>query len=137
MLFTNKFDVKMTREKDVYVSLADRVKIANDWEADVFLSVHADAWHNEIAKGISTHVYPRCSQKALEIAVRIQHALIGQFYRHLNRGVRRSDFYVLRKTKMPAVLIECEFISNPDMRKFLKEPENQVAIAQAIGRGII
>jgi len=37
---------------------------------------------------------------------------------------------------MPAVLVECEFISNPDMRKFLLDPENQFAIALAIARGV-
>ena len=127
---------QLTREKDKLVALRDRVLIANNMNADLFLSIHADAFHNTTAKGITTHVYPNCSKSTRSFAERIQSELIKSFPSHTNRGVKESNFYVLRKTKMPAILIECEFLSNPKTRRFLKEPENQLAIAQAITEGI-
>lgn len=66
----------------------------------------------------------------------IQAELTQRFYDHVNRGVKSSNFYVLRKTRMPAVLVECEFLSNPKTRKFLREPENQLGLARAIAKGV-
>jgi len=130
------FDVRMSREKDEPVTLGRRVALANYWPADIFVSIHADAFHNITAKGISTHIYTYPSQKSLILAAWIQGGLIKKFIDHTDRGVKKSNFYVLHHTAMPAVLVECEFISNPETRRFLKEPENQIALAQAIGQGI-
>jgi len=130
------FDVMLTRAKDIFVPLIDRVIKANKWEADIFISIHADAFHNRTISGISTHVFSRCSEKTLNLSSKIQHSLVNEFQDHLNRGTKRSDFYVLRKTKMPAVLIEAEFLSNLKTRRFLKEPEHQLALAKAIASGV-
>ena len=130
------YEVHLTREKDIYVSLPLRCKIANDLKADLFISVHCDAWHVETVSGISTHVYEGGSKASFNLAESIQKTLLENFPDHLNRGVKKARFYVLRKTNMPAVLIECEFISNPVNRAFLKEPENQLALAITIKEGI-
>lgn len=130
------FEVRLSRSRDRFVKLSERVKMANEWKADVFISIHADAFHNKTVKGISTHVYQHCSKKALEFAIKVQHELTTRFIKHTNRGVKRSNFHVLRETTMPAILVECEFISNPEMRRFLKEPENQIELAKAIARGV-
>ena len=127
------FVVIMTRERDVYVPLSQRCSIANANSADLFVSIHCDAWHDETVEGISTHVY---SDETLEVGGRIQKSLTTIFPGHKDRGVKKSDFYVLRETSMPAVLVECEFVSNPETRKFLREPENQLKIAYAISGGI-
>lgn len=125
-------EVMMTREKDIFVSLENRIKAANKWAADLFISIHCDAWHQETTSGISAHVYRGANFISVDIGNRILRALTDRFPDHANRGLRLSGFYVLRMTIMPAVLIECEFISNPEQRKFLKEAENQLAIARAI-----
>jgi len=130
------FEVRLSREEDVFVSLADRTRMANAWAADLYVSVHADAFHKETAKGISTHIYPHCSPDTKLLATWVQSELIKRFPGHTNRGIKKSNFHVLRETMMPAVLVECEFISNPSTRRFLKEPANQLGLARAIGRGI-
>jgi len=135
-LILSGFDVRMSREKDEPVTLGRRVALANYFKADIFISIHADAFHTITAKGISTHVYQHASQESLILATWIQTELIKKFMDHTNRRTRKSNFYVLHHTAMPAVLVECEFISNPETRRFLKEPENQLALAQAIGKGI-
>ena len=130
------YTIEMTRERDVQVLLSERTAFANNRNADLFVSIHCDAFHRECATGMSTHVYPGCSERSRELANSIQMALTNRFLKHKNRGVFESDFYVLRKTKMPAVLIECEFLSNTETRKFLREPENQLDLAQTITKGI-
>jgi len=110
--------------------------MANEWGADTFVSIHADAWHKETARGISTHVYLYCKRETLSLAAAVQRELVSWFPKHVNRGIKRSNFYVLHKTAMPAILIECEFISNPETRRFLKEPENQIKIARSVAMGI-
>lgn len=124
--------VDMTRECDVQVKLSKRAFLANSIGAALFISIHCDAFHHESAQGMSVHVCPNCSKQSREIANNINSSLIKNFPGHKNRGVRESNFHVLRTTNMPAVLIECEFLSNPKTRKFLKEPENQLALARAI-----
>lgn len=128
--------VVLSREKDEFVSLSDRTADANAWHADIFVSIHCDAWHRETTRGISTHIHPDCSPDSRALAKCIHGALTAAFPTHANRGVKESNFHVLRTSKMPAVLIECEFITNPETRRFLREPENQLAIARAISRGV-
>lgn len=129
--------VELTREKDIYVRLSKRIKLAEDMSADLFLSIHCDAFHNETASGMSVHIYQTANNATRLLAKRINEAMAIAFPLHKNRGVRESNFYVLREAgRMSSVLIECEFISNPDTRKFLKEPENQLALARAIMDGI-
>ena len=129
-------EVVMTRETDVEVTLEKRCMIANQARADYFVSIHCDAFHKETASGISTHVFRGASEVSMALAERVQGAMLTRFPDHLNRGVKLAGFYVLRHTLMPAVLVECEFISNPETRRFLREPENQLAIARAVAEGI-
>lgn len=130
------YEVYMTRERDVQVLLSERVMCANNRNAGLFVSIHCDAFHKTTAQGMSVHIHPRCSTQSKRVARSILIALVDKFPGHRNRGVRESNFEVLRETKMPAVLIECEFLSNPKTRKFLKEPENQLDLARAIAEGI-
>lgn len=127
--------VIMTRTKDKYISLAERVEIANKAKADYFISIHCDAFHKITAKGMSVHVHPNHSDEAFNLANWIRITMATEFKDHVSRGVKKSNFYVLRETKMPAILVECEFLSNPETRNFLREPENQLALARAITRG--
>ena len=130
-------EVLMTRETDEAVPLYVRTDYANRMQADLFVSIHCDAFHNTTASGMSVHVHPECSFATLDTAGMIKRMMDARFPDHRNRGVRKSDFHVLRHTKMPAVLVECEFLSHPETRKFLREPENQLGLARAISRGIV
>ncbi len=126
----------MTREKDEDVSLDQRVTLANVKDAKLFFSIHCDAFHKKTVQGISIHIYPAASIGSLQISGIVHRQLLTYFPLQRNRGVKRSDFKVLCETRMPAVLVECEFLSNPKMRKFLKEPENQRRMARCFKRSI-
>jgi len=126
---------ELSREEDTTVSLAERVRRAKAFSAEAFVSIHCDAWHRETAKGFSTHVY---ENGKLNLLGRFIHdSLARHLSGHRDRGLRESNFYVLRKTPMPAALVECEFISNPETAAFLKQPANQRMIARAVASGVI
>ncbi len=128
--------VAMSREEDVFVSLRDRAVDANGWHADAFVSIHCDAWYKETTSGISTHIHPHCSNGTRVLARHIHDALMRSFPAHSNRGIKENNFQVLRDSRMPAVLVECEFVTNEKTRRFLKAPANQLALAKAIAAGI-
>ena len=93
-------------------SLAFRVNQANEWGADYFLSLHTNASSLEGASGIEAYAYSRPSR-----AFRLGEIILEELSETTglrNRGMQvRTNLYVLRKTRMPAVLIELGFITNP------------------------
>ena len=94
-------------------SLVERVKQANSWSADVFISLHNNAAENQRASGNEALVYGPGSTVAYDLATEILEQLTLTTGLR-NRGiVYRPGLFVLKETKMPAVLIEMGFITNP------------------------
>ena len=101
-------------------SLASRVNEANRWGADYFISLHTNASTSPSAGGSEAFVFNRPSSAA---------SLAADILRGLNEttGIRncgvgvRSGLYVLRKTAMPAVLVELAFISNPEEAALMRD----------------
>jgi len=131
-----KIPTLLTREKDEYFSLYQRAMLANIKQAYLFVSIHCDAFHKETASGMTVHIAKQHSLKSLQFARTMDAQLKLQFPDHVHREIKESNFYVLSETKMPAILIECEFLSNPGTRNFLKKPENQRRLGQTIAKGI-
>jgi len=132
LLLMNDYQIKLSRETDQYIHLSERCRLANEWKASCFISIHCDAFHNRTVSGMSVHCY-----KKNMLAYSLMDQMAWAFPTHKMRGVKESpEFHVLKGTKMKAVLIECEFLSNLRTRRFLKEPENQVDMAKAIKKGI-
>ena len=124
------FEVKLSRPTlDVQLgtsnttSLRERVRIANEWGADYFLSLHTNASSIASASGVEAFAFsePSAAFSLGEDIVDSLSAATGL----KNRGMKtRSGLYVLRKTQMPAVLIELGFITNPsDARLMVEQPE--------------
>ena len=115
-------------------SLEERVWRANWWGADWFISIHCNSSTNPNASGSEIYVY-RSQTRAYYMAQDI----LGQITTQLDlrdRGVRiNPEFYVLRNTRMPAMLIELAFITNPSDAQ--KLADNQSQFAQAIYDGIV
>ena len=130
-------EVRMSRERDVFVCLADRAMMANEWGADLFLSIHCNSAASSAATGTESLVYAengRANDLAGQIADRI-----GQDLHLTNRGVKvRPELAVLNSTHMDAVLVETAFISNAqDRNKLLIQPEDfAAAIAGAIAGAV-
>jgi N-acetylmuramoyl-L-alanine amidase len=125
----------MTRRKDRSVSLPARANFANRLEAEFFVSIHANAAESYLAEGMEVFHFPG-SEAGRDAATTVLNSMIESFPDHRNRGVKSANFTVLRLTNMPAVLVESEFLTNPDQLQFLANQENQQRLAIAISDGI-
>lgn len=113
-------EVKLSREKDEYVALPDRSKMANEWHANFFYSFHLNSHTGSSANGFETYIY---SGDVWQINKRYQseiHKYLVDKIKIRDRGEKRANFNVLRNTNMPSILVEYMFISNPVENSKLK-----------------
>jgi len=129
------WDSLTTRLQDRTLSLASRATFANRFKADLFVSIHCNAAASPEVEGIEVYHFPG-SPQGRWLALHVIDKLLARFPDHHSRGVKEANFAVLRRTKMPAVLVECEFLTSPKQAVFLKDAKNQAAIAEAIADGI-
>ncbi|MGB9716663.1 MAG: N-acetylmuramoyl-L-alanine amidase [Thermodesulfovibrionales bacterium] len=177
-------EVFLTRDKDIFLPLEERTAIANNKNADLFISIHANANPSRRAKGIETYLLNWTNdEEAMRVAARenaisfkkmkemnrqmdvlemikndlmrenkrdesiklahyIQRCMVstvnktGNRHRLLDHGVKQALFYVLFGAKMPSVLVEVSFISNPEEEKLLSSDTYRMHIAKAIAEGI-
>lgn len=116
-------------------SLSERVREANAWNADIFVSLHTNAAENTRASGSEALVYSPSSTVALELSEDILEELALTTGLR-NRGiVYRPGLYVLRRTQMPATVIEMGFITNSYDAELMAYSPN--LFAEGIYRGIL
>jgi N-acetylmuramoyl-L-alanine amidase len=129
-------DVMYTRNKDVFLPLSERANIANRAKADLFCSFHINSF-NSSSQGFETYRYPGTTGRTIELQKAIHEEVMDvlQSYNITDRGMKQKNLAVVRETKMPAVLTETLFISNPNEAKLLQSETflNQVAEAHARG----
>jgi N-acetylmuramoyl-L-alanine amidase len=116
-------------------SVTARVREANSWGADLFLSIHTNASVNPSANGTEALVYSASSDTAIGVAESIltELSLVTGLR---NRGiVFRPGLYVLRRTLMPSVLVELGFISNPNEAELMATSPGLFALG--IYRGLL
>lgn len=134
------YHVVMTRNTDNFIPLPKRVEIASQADANIFVSVHFNSSRSPEAKGIEVFFCDGKDDKTRSTASRkLADAILSRVIRKTSatsRGVKKGNFYVIRETTMPAVLVEGGFISNPTERALLKSREYQEKIAQGIADGI-
>ena len=128
--------VCLTRTDDSYVALSKRCSVANEWGADLFVSIHCNSSADPSAHGIETLCYTGAGRSG-SVAKRVQEALVrATGWR--DRGVKeRTGLAVLKGTDMPAILVETGFISNETDRAFLKDASVQERLMQAVADGIL
>lgn len=129
-------DVVLTRTEDKFISLRERVRMANQKEEGVFVSIHANASTRSNSEGTETFIAPNSGTPSLILARDIHKELVAGIGL-TNRGIKRDNFYVIRNTEMPAVLVEVAFLSNPHEESLLSTDRFRQDAAEAIGRGII
>jgi N-acetylmuramoyl-L-alanine amidase len=126
------YRVVMTRDRDVFVPLPTRVAIANSYRNAIFVCIHFNSAKRRGANGIETYFYGRDS---LPLASAIHYYVAGGAPTP-NRGVRRRGYYVLRRTRIPAVLVECGFLTNPTETRYVLNSSYREKLAEEIARGI-
>ncbi len=122
----------MTRRDDRTVSLPERVRQANSYRDAIFVSIHFNSSRNRDATGIETYYY----NSGYDLAANIQNKMI-RACRTDDRGIKRRGFYVLRHTKIPSVLVECGFLTNPSEGKRCQKSSYRQLLAQQVVRGIL
>jgi len=180
---TNSFpdiDVVYTRKDDIFLELNERTELANNANADLFISIHCDGFTNSRASGASVFVMGMSKLKAnldvamrensaiymednyqekydgfdpkspesyivfslmqntyldqsLQLAENVEHEFSSRANRK-SRGVKQAPFYVISRTNMPSILVECGFLTNPKEEDFLQSDIGQDYIASAIFR---
>ena len=135
------FEVRLTRNTPDEIlgtsnltSLQERVRVANEWPADYFISIHANASTNPAANGTEAYVF-RTAGEAYELVEEIVEGIVERMGTQ-DLGVKANPtLYVLRRTAMPAVLVELAFISNAeDVQKMVSDP---MGFARGIYNGIL
>ena len=115
--------------------LQARCDVANQAKADIFLSIHADAFTNREVKGTTAYYYAQGTKQSKQLADSVRTALIDAIGT-VDRGTQSCNFYVVKHTDMPAILVEISFISNPDEEKMMNSETGINKIAQGIADGI-
>lgn len=124
-------DVVLTRTRDTDVSLAERCRISNAAKADLFISIHLNAAVDPTIHGAEVWKWHTSDNP---FASRVQSALVAATG-FKDRGVKDShEFYVLRHTLCPALVVECGFVSNPKEGEALFDPRVQDAIAAGLAK---
>lgn len=127
-------EVLMTRDRDHFVSLSERCRMANEAGVDIYVSLHANSADNKDAHGVETFTSGSpASEKLAKLILNRHLTAIPQ----RNRGVKQASFYVLRHTSMPAVLHEFGFVSNTGEAAIMDNPANQEGMAQAVTDGVL
>ncbi|WP_028992433.1 N-acetylmuramoyl-L-alanine amidase CwlD [Thermoanaerobacter thermocopriae] len=135
--------VVMTREDDTLLDsslskdLKNRVVKANEVAADVLISIHLNSFSQSKYKGAQVF-YQNNSEKGKLLAELIQQELRNTLDPNNDRMAKSSNsYYLLRNAKMPAVIVECGFMTNPEEEKLLNDENYQHKIVWAIYKGLI
>jgi N-acetylmuramoyl-L-alanine amidase len=175
-------EVFLTRDKDVFIRLEERTAIANRKNADLFVSIHANASQNRQARGIETYLLnwtddeeankvaarenkislkqmkamnkqldtvetilsdlnrENKRDESIKLANYIQRSMVANLdsnYKNISdHGVKQALFYVLFGAKMPSILAEVSFISNPEEENRLSQESYRQEIAKSIAAGL-
>jgi N-acetylmuramoyl-L-alanine amidase len=132
ILQADGYRVIMTRDSDVFIPLPTRVAIANSQRGASFVSIHFNCASRAGANGIETYYY-RSDSASLAQSIH-RNVLSGAPTE--NRGIRRRGFYVLRRTAIPSVLVECGFLTNPTEGSLALTANYRQKLAEQIARGI-
>ena len=129
--------VKMTRSNEVDLDLFPRVALANRTKADIFVSIHANASRGKKRNinGIETFYYSGWKGKLL--AEKIQKEILKVSPWSPDRGVRKGRYFVIKRTNMPAVLVEIGFVTGRLDARRLDNKTHRRRVAYAVAKGIL
>ena len=129
--------VRLTRKNEVDLDLPPRVSFANNTDADIFVSIHANASRGKRRdiNGLETFYFRGWRGRLL--AKRIQKQILMVSPGSPDRGVKQGRFYVIKNTRMPAVLVEIGFLTGRLDARRLEKNAHRKRIAYAISKGIL
>lgn len=133
-------EVSLTRRTDTSVSYARRCEIANNFGANMFVSGHINSFGSPSANGFESFRWNGLPTGHMTEDFHVDlHSVVRDYVQSLgvrDRGMKQANFYVLRNTRMPAILIEYMFLSNPREAELLKDSSVIKGLAEATAEGI-
>lgn len=141
LLVRNKLEkeghnVLLTRKTDEYVSLQRRVEIAKEEKARLFISIHNNSSRKSYTGGSEIYVSQNYKKEDMELA-KIINDKLSEEIKLDDRGLKKDNFYVIKNTIMPSVLLEVAFLSNPHEEKLLGSNVFLEKAANGIVKGIL
>ena len=129
-----RIKVILTRSGDYYVSLPERTYIANSnaGRGAIFVSIHFNSGRRLGAYGIETYYN---NSRGYRLAALI-HPRVIQALGSIDRGIRHRGYFVLRRNRLPAVLVECGFLTNPGEASRISNSRYRDSIAKALAAAI-
>jgi N-acetylmuramoyl-L-alanine amidase len=134
------YKVRMTRSKDEYISLSERVNLASVVQGKLFISFHCNSspLKSEV-NGVEIFYHESKDAKRQKASKRLAsqalHSFLQQTGAH-SRGVKKGNFYVIRETKMPSILVEIGFLTHSEERLRLNDSLYLEKIAHGIATGV-
>ncbi|WP_027340130.1 N-acetylmuramoyl-L-alanine amidase family protein [Halonatronum saccharophilum] len=129
------YNTIMTRDGDYFVPLTQRAEIANQRGADLFVSVHANAHPNPDVGGTETYAHWNASKDNWAFAWYVHSEVVNRIGLR-DHGLKAANFAVLRRTEIPAILLEVAFLSNAKEDRLLGDPAFQEEVAYGVVEGI-
>ncbi len=126
------YNTVMTRTSDYFISLPQRVSTGNRYNNAIFVSIHYNYTWKQDVSGLETFY---SSEQGRRLAYHVQNNLITRT-KTVDRKVKYARFYVIRNSKLPAILVEGGFVSNAAERSRMKSAWFRDSIAQGIADGI-
>ena len=129
-------DSKTLKQKKIS-DIHNRVKIGNESSADIFVSIHLNKIPQQQYYGWQTF-YQEGNEQSINLAKSIQENLNDSIQKENKRVAMKIDnIYIMKHVEIPATIVECGFLSNPEEEKLLLEDEYQNRLAWGIYNGII
>ena len=128
--------VVLTRDKDIFMKLEERVQIANGEKADLFISIHCNYYEKDSSiYGLECY-YCKSGEEGKHYAEKIMET-IEESKNIVSRNVKPADYYILKNTTVPAVLVEIGYLSNYNERNQLISKKYQEKLAGELVKGIV
>lgn len=123
-----KIEVTMTRSNDTFIELDERPNMANNADADLFVSIHANSAGSETVGGTETYYW---TEQSLDFA-KLMHKYLVEATGFPDRKVKQERFVVIKKSTMPAVLLEVGFLTNRSEEELMYQDAFQNKVAASI-----
>jgi N-acetylmuramoyl-L-alanine amidase len=133
------YRVMMTRSRDAYLPLQRRVSVANKSKGSLFVSIHFNSSPRVEAHGMEIFYFDSRELWRTKASKRLANCILLRATNQtgaVSRGIKQGNFYVIRETDMPAVLVEGGFITNREERSKLREKVYLDRLAVGIAQGI-
>lgn len=127
-------EVILTRERDEYLSLRGRARIANEIRPNFFISIHMNSFKNTNISGIEIYHYR--GDKDGEVLANFLIESMSKGLESVNRGVKTADFYLLKNVTTSVLHIETAFLTNPEEERKFMDYKYIKRVAECIADGI-